>query len=110
MQKIGCKVELLWLLCVGVVVADTEAQARAAAKAVKVEYEELPALISIEDAMEASSFYEVLYRHLRIDTLHRDLDAPLAAFRRCGSCFDMGEKTVKHKALPQQQPCLASIF
>ena len=44
---------------IGVVVADTEAHARAAAKAVAVQYEELPALISIEDAIEAGSFYEV---------------------------------------------------
>lgn len=44
---------------IGVVVADTEQHARMAARLVKVEYEDLPALISIEDAIEAESFYEV---------------------------------------------------
>lgn len=44
---------------IGVVVADTEQHARMAARLVKVEYQDLPALISIEDAIEASSYYEV---------------------------------------------------
>ena len=45
---------------IGVVVADTEQHARMAARLVKVEYQDLPALISIEDAIEASSYYEVI--------------------------------------------------
>lgn len=44
---------------IGVVVADTEQHARMAARLVKVEYQDLPPLISIEDAIEASSYYEV---------------------------------------------------
>ena len=44
---------------IGVVVADTESHARAGAKAVRVEYQELPALVSIEDAIEAGSYFEV---------------------------------------------------
>jgi xanthine dehydrogenase/oxidase len=43
---------------IGVVVAETEPLARRAAKAVKVTYEDLPAIISIEDAIEANSYYE----------------------------------------------------
>ncbi|KAL0052613.1 hypothetical protein WJX82_004790 [Trebouxia sp. C0006] len=43
---------------IGVVVADTEQHARMAARLVKVEYEDLPPLISIEDAIEAESYYE----------------------------------------------------
>lgn len=39
-------------------VADTEPAARRGAKAVKVDYEDLPALISIDDAIAAGSFYE----------------------------------------------------
>ncbi|KAK3284520.1 xylitol dehydrogenase [Cymbomonas tetramitiformis] len=42
---------------IGVVVAETEQQARSAALAVKVTYEELPAIMSIEEAIEAESFY-----------------------------------------------------
>lgn len=44
---------------IGVIVADTEQHARMAARLVQVEYEDLPALISIEDAIEAGSYYEV---------------------------------------------------
>ena len=44
---------------IGVIVADTEQHARMAARLVKVEYEDLPALISIEDAIEAESYYQV---------------------------------------------------
>ena len=46
---------------IGVVVADTEQHARMAARLVRVEYQDLPALISIEDAIEASSYYEVKF-------------------------------------------------
>lgn len=42
-------------MCVGqaiaIVAAETEAQARAAAKAVQVQYEDLPAVLDIEDAI-----------------------------------------------------------
>lgn len=48
--------------CVGqpiaIVAAETEAQARAAAKAVTVEYEDLPAILDIEDAIAAGSFFD----------------------------------------------------
>ncbi len=43
----------------GVVVATTESAARAAAKAVAVEYDELPALFDIDDAIAAESYIEV---------------------------------------------------
>lgn len=42
---------------IGIVVADTEDQARAAARAVKVTYEDLPHIMSIEEAIEAESFF-----------------------------------------------------
>ena len=44
--------------CLGVVVADTEAAARAAAKAVKATYEDLPAILSIEAAIAAGAFHD----------------------------------------------------
>ncbi|WIA42815.1 hypothetical protein OEZ86_008746 [Tetradesmus obliquus] len=65
--------------CVGqvicVVVAETEPAARRGAKAVKVDYEDLPALISIEDAIAASSFYEQYGNSLETG----DLEAGFAA-------------------------------
>lgn len=44
---------------IGVIVADTEAHARAAARAVTVSYEDIPAVLSIEQAIAAGSFYDV---------------------------------------------------
>ena len=44
---------------IGIIVADTEAHAREAARAVAIDYQELPALVSIDDAIEAGSYYEV---------------------------------------------------
>jgi len=41
---------------VAVVVADTQVKAQRAAQLVKIEYKELPAILSIEDAMEKNSF------------------------------------------------------
>ncbi len=43
---------------IGIVVAETEAEARAAARAVVVEYEDLPAILDIESAVAGNSFYE----------------------------------------------------
>lgn len=41
---------------IGIVVATTRAAAQEAAKLVKVEYEDLPAVVSIEDAIAAGSY------------------------------------------------------
>ncbi|KAI8902934.1 molybdopterin binding aldehyde oxidase/xanthine dehydrogenase [Globomyces pollinis-pini] len=44
---------------IGLIVADNETNARAAAKLVKVEYEKLPALYTCEEAIEAKSFFKI---------------------------------------------------
>ncbi|XP_031555377.1 xanthine dehydrogenase/oxidase-like [Actinia tenebrosa] len=43
---------------IGAIVAETQAQAQRAAKAVKIEYEDLPRILTIEEAIEAKSFFE----------------------------------------------------
>jgi xanthine dehydrogenase/oxidase len=43
---------------IGLILADTEQHAAAGARAVKVEYEDLPAVFTIEEAIEKESFYE----------------------------------------------------
>jgi xanthine dehydrogenase/oxidase len=58
-----------------VVVAESEPLARRAAKAVKVVYEDLLAVISIEDAIESNSFYEQYGNALETG----DLEAGFAA-------------------------------
>ncbi len=46
----------LWQI-VGLVVADTRDNAKAAANKVNIEYSELPAILSIEEAVKAGSFH-----------------------------------------------------
>uniref|UniRef100_A0A3B3ZI89 Xanthine dehydrogenase n=1 Tax=Periophthalmus magnuspinnatus TaxID=409849 RepID=A0A3B3ZI89_9GOBI len=43
---------------IGAVVAETQGDAQRAAKSVKIQYQDLPAVITIQDAIEAQSFYE----------------------------------------------------
>ncbi|KAK4419558.1 Xanthine dehydrogenase 1 [Sesamum alatum] len=50
---------------VGVVVADTHENAKHAARKVHIQYEELPAVLSIEDAIESNSFHPNTERCLR---------------------------------------------
>src|SRR5262249_1207069 len=49
---------------IGLILADTEARARAGARAVIIEYEDLPAILSIEEAIEQNSFFPH-YRFIR---------------------------------------------
>ena len=49
---------------IGLIIADTEARAHAGARAVLVEYEDLPQILSIEDAIEQNSFFPH-YRFIR---------------------------------------------
>lgn len=63
---------------IGVVVADTEAAARAAARAVRVQYQDLPAVLSIDEAIAAGSYYEArLHPHSSLLWLRHCLLAPL---------------------------------
>ncbi|KAJ0029771.1 hypothetical protein NQD34_004768, partial [Periophthalmus magnuspinnatus] len=43
---------------IGAVVAETQADAQKAAKSIKIQYQDLPAIITIQEAIEAQSFYE----------------------------------------------------
>jgi xanthine dehydrogenase/oxidase len=49
---------------IGMIVADSALQAAAGARAVRVNYEELPAIFTIEEAIEVESFFEH-YRYIR---------------------------------------------
>jgi xanthine dehydrogenase/oxidase len=67
-----------WVTClhqgIGVVVADTLAQARRAAKLVNVEYDAEPAIFTIDEAIEAGSFHS--YNHT---ITSGDVDAAIAS-------------------------------
>ncbi|BGP19006.1 hypothetical protein JCM10213v2_007086 [Rhodosporidiobolus nylandii] len=49
---------------IGAIVAKTKLQAQKAARAVKVEYEELPRVLTIEEAIAANSFHEMYDRRM----------------------------------------------
>lgn len=66
-------------------VAETEPLARRAAKAVKVTYEDLPAIISIEDAIEANSCYEQYHGDSLVSG---DLEAGFAGAHIATACED----------------------
>lgn len=51
---------------IGIVVADSEMRAKLAAGKVKVEYEELPAIIDMHQAIEAKSFIKGTERTLQV--------------------------------------------
>ncbi|EHY58092.1 hypothetical protein HRR83_005050 [Exophiala dermatitidis] len=65
---------------IGMVLAKTAHQASAGARAVVVEYEELPAIFTIEEAIEKQSFFEH-YRYIR----RGDVDK---AFQECDYVFE----------------------
>lgn len=60
---------------IGLVVCETRAQAEAAAKLVKVSYEELPPVLTIDECVEAGSFIAPVRRSPRVhrSTLHASL-------------------------------------
>lgn len=68
---------------IGVVLADTQLGARAAARKVKIEYEDLPALITIDHAIQAGSFFPYGKELRKGDSaLNQDLSGPFAACDR----------------------------
>ena len=56
---------VFYIQAIGIVVADTYHNAKMAAQKVKVSYEELPAVLSIEDALKMGSFHPNTYRFLQ---------------------------------------------
>ncbi|KAL1381978.1 xanthine dehydrogenase/oxidase [Phyllosticta capitalensis] len=65
---------------IGLVLANTAKRAEAAARAVKVEYEELPAIFTIEEAIEAQSFMDH-YRYIKKGDTEE-------AFKNCDHVFE----------------------
>ncbi|KAJ3256861.1 hypothetical protein HK103_005105 [Boothiomyces macroporosus] len=64
---------------IGLVLANTEAEARAAAKLVKVEYEKFPAIITTEEAIEKKSFFPIERQIITGEFKGEETDRPLAS-------------------------------
>lgn len=56
---------LYFIQAIGVVVADTHENAKIAARKVHIEYEELPSILTIQDAINAESFHPNTEKCLR---------------------------------------------
>lgn len=65
---------------IGMVLANTSSQAEAGARAVLVQYEDLPAIFTIEEAIEKQSFFEH-YRYIRKGDVEE-------AFKNCDFVFE----------------------
>lgn len=72
---------------IGIVLANTQQQAAAGARAVRVEYEELPAILTMENAIEKESFYEH-FRYIKqgnpIDEAMKTADHVFSGVARIG--------------------------
>ena len=64
---------------IGMILADSPGQAAAGARAVKIDYEELPAIFTIEEAIEKESYFEH-YRYI-------EKGDPESAFKNCDHVF-----------------------
>ncbi|RDD44883.1 Xanthine dehydrogenase/oxidase [Trichoplax sp. H2] len=58
---------------IGVILADTKEHADDAVAAVEIEYEDLPAILTIEEAIEAKSFYQPI-RHRQVGDVEQELE------------------------------------
>lgn len=71
---------------IGIVLASSAKIAEAASRAVKVEYEELPAILTIEEAIEADSYYQH-YRYIKNgdpESAFKDADHVFTGVSRIG--------------------------
>jgi len=65
---------------IGIILADSSKHAKAAANLVMVEYEEMPAILTIEEAIEHDSYFQY-YRYIRKGDAAK-------AFKECDHVFD----------------------
>jgi xanthine dehydrogenase/oxidase len=76
-----------YLQAIGIVVSDTHDNAKKAAQKVKVSYEELPAVLSIEDAIKVGSFHPNTHRVLE--------KGEVDAFFASEKCYHIVEGSVR---------------
>ncbi|XP_013414652.1 xanthine dehydrogenase/oxidase-like [Lingula anatina] len=109
-EKVTCYGQVI-----GAVVADTFANARRAAKAVKVEYgEDLPTVLTIEEAIEKNSFYDPA--PLRVMTTgdvekgFADCAQTLEGVARGGGQEHFYMETNVTRAIPRGEDCEMELF
>jgi xanthine dehydrogenase/oxidase len=90
---------------VGLVVAKTLKIAQKAAKLVKVQYEDLPAIITIDQAIEAKSFYHPIHKleHGAVDAAFKECDHVLEGEMRVGGQDHFYLETHNALAIPGEE-------
>ncbi|KEF57626.1 xanthine dehydrogenase [Exophiala aquamarina CBS 119918] len=90
---------------IGMVLASTATQAEAGARAVLVEYQELPAIYTIEEAIEKQSFFEH-YRYIRkgdVEEAFKDCDHVIEGTTRMGGQEHFYLETNAALAIPKPE-------
>ncbi|KAG0652560.1 Purine hydroxylase I [Hyphodiscus hymeniophilus] len=97
---------------IGVILASSAAQASAGARAVKVDYEELPAIFTIEEAIEKESFFEH-YRYIHkgdLDKAFNKSDHVFTGVTRMGGQEHFYLETQACVAIPKLEDGEMEIF
>ncbi|GAD94479.1 xanthine dehydrogenase [Paecilomyces variotii No. 5] len=90
---------------IGIILANSAKVAEAAARAVNVDYEELPAILTIEEAIEADSYFEH-YRYIKNgdpDSAFRDADHVFSGVSRMGGQEHFYLETQACVAIPKAE-------
>ncbi|TAQ83665.1 hypothetical protein B7494_g8013 [Chlorociboria aeruginascens] len=97
---------------VGVILADSAAHASAGARAVKVDYEELPAIFTIEEAIEKESYFDH-YRYIKkgdVDEGFKNSDHVFTGVARMGGQEHFYLETMACVAIPKPEDGEMEIF
>jgi xanthine dehydrogenase/oxidase len=90
---------------IGMILADTRGHAEAARNAVKVEYEDLPAIFTIEEAIEKNSFFEH-FRYIKkgeVDAAFAEADHVFEGVSRMGGQEHFYLETNATAAIPKPE-------
>jgi xanthine dehydrogenase/oxidase len=97
---------------IGMILADTAKRAEQAARAVKIEYEELPAIFTIEEAIQQESFFQH-FRHIKkgdVDKAFEEADHVFTGTARMGGQEHFYLETQACLAVPKPEFGEMEIF
>ncbi|KAF2141261.1 uncharacterized protein K452DRAFT_318915 [Aplosporella prunicola CBS 121167] len=97
---------------IGMILADSAKHAEQAARAVKVEYEELPAIFTIEEAIEKGSYFDH-YRFIKkgdTDKAFKDADFVFSGIARMGGQEHFYLETMACVAVPKPEDGEMEVF
>jgi xanthine dehydrogenase/oxidase len=97
---------------IGMILADTAKHAEQAARAVKIEYKDLPAILTIEEAIEASSFFDHAHfiKKGDVDDAFKNSDHVFTGIARMGGQEHFYLETQACVAVPKPEDGEMEIF